>query len=392
FGIILPVLPYFAEKLGASSAVVALLASAFSLAQLAMAPVLGRLSDRFGRRPVLLISIAGSVVSSALLGIAGSVAMVFASRAMAGMSKANLATANAYAADLVVPGQRARIMGRLGAAASLGLVVGPAIGGLLAVERLPTLPFFIAAGLSVLNFVLVWYWVPEPQRAASAVDLGAAARADDAPAKAAHAGPERANALVWIVAVNTLFFVGYSSVQSTFALFTKQVFGWGSLETGRTLMLMGATMVLAQGLVVGRAVARLGEMGAAILGLTTFLGGAVILCWSAAAGNMIALLAGSMVLVTGVGLLQTSLTVLVSCLSPGSGKGLGLGIRESSSAGGRILGPVIGGLAFQLKGVTWPSIVGGVGAACGLAILLALGGQRRSFIQAGVTRRRSKVA
>mgnify|MGYP003949364071 CR=1 FL=1 len=94
FGIILPVLPYFAEKLGASSAVVALLASAFSLAQLAMAPVLGRLSDRFGRRPVLLISIAGSVVSSALLEVAGSVVMVFASRAMAGMSKANLATAN----------------------------------------------------------------------------------------------------------------------------------------------------------------------------------------------------------------------------------------------------------------------------------------------------------
>ncbi|MEO5727480.1 MAG: MFS transporter, partial [Byssovorax sp.] len=254
------------------------------------------------------------------------------------------------------------------------------------------LPFFIAAGLSVLDFVLVWCWVPEPQRAASAVDLGAAARAGDAPAPAASAGPERANALVWLVAVNTLFFVGYSSVQSTFALFTKQVFGWGSLETGRALMLMGATMVLAQGLVVGRAVARLGEMGAAILGLTTFLGGAAILCWSAAAGNMIALLAGSMVLVTGVGLLQTSLTVLVSCLSPGGGKGLGLGIRESSSAGGRILGPVIGGLAFQMKGVTWPSIVGGVGAACGLAILLALGGQRRSLIQAGVTRRRSKVA
>lgn len=131
FGIILPVLPYFAEELGASPAVVALLATAFSLAQLAMAPVLGRLSDRFGRRPVLLISVAGSAASAALLGYAGSVVLVFASRIIAGMSKANLSTAHAYAADLVAPFEAAGAAwpyAIAGAAALCGLAIVLVLG------------------------------------------------------------------------------------------------------------------------------------------------------------------------------------------------------------------------------------------------------------------------
>jgi len=376
FGIILPLLPYFAEELGASPAVVALLATAFSLAQLAMAPVLGRLSDRFGRRPVLLISVAGSAASAALLGYAGSVVLVFTSRIIAGMSKANLSTAHAYAADLVAPEQRARVMGRLGAAASLGLVAGPALGALLAVERMPTLPFLVTAGLSVVNFAMVWAWVPEvPGRRGAP---SARAREASAASAASVRSFRLSSAIFWLLVVSLLFFIGYTSVQSTFALFTKRTFGWGSRETGGVLMLMGASMALAQGLAVPRIVAQLGEMGAATVGLLVFLGGAATIGGSAAAGSRVALLVGCVLLVTGAGVLQTTLAALVSLLARADERGLVLGLRESSGAFGRIFGPILGGLAFEAAGAAWPYAIAGAAALCGLAIVLVLGRSRRA--------------
>jgi len=377
FGIILPVLPYFAEELGASPAVVALLATAFSLAQLAMSPVLGRLSDRFGRRPVLLVSVAGSVVSSLILGFASSVVWVFASRVIAGMSKANVSTAHAYAADLVAPERRAAVMGRLGAAASMGLVVGPGIGGLLAVERMPTLPFLVTAGLSLVNLLLVWRWVPE---------IRARRRAPKATAQRSPVNePEqgRYTAFVRLVTVNFLFFVGYASVQSTFALFTKRAFGWGSWETGHLLMLMGASMALTQGLAVKRVVLRFGEMGAALLGLVAFFVGAAALGASVAARSAVAVIVGSILMVIGVGLVQTSLSALVSSLARADEQGLKLGLRDASSALGRILGPIVGGLVFEAVGVAWPSVVAGAGALAGLVITIGMGDRARALVPLG---------
>ncbi|AKT38201.1 MFS transporter [Chondromyces crocatus] len=389
FGIILPVLPYFTEAMGASAAEVALLATTFSIAQLAFSPVLGRLSDRFGRRPVLLISIAGSVVSAALLWRADTLAMVFTSRAIAGMSKANLSTAHAYVADLVTPENRAKIMGRLSAAASLGLVAGPAIGALLAVDRMPTLPFLVTAILSAVNLLLVAWWVPEipaarrrgsPARAPSTAGPRLPSTADSRLARTPSdrtPSDTTTTTLAWLLVAGFLFFFGYTGIQATFALFTKRLFGWGSWETGWVLMLMGASMALAQGLAIGRIVTRFGEASAAALGFAIFLAGAACLGFSALQGSLGALLAGSVVLVVGAGVLQTCLTALVASLARAESRGLLLGFRDAAGAFGRIFGPMIAGFTFEHLGITWPSLLAGASALLALLIVLGLGDRTR---------------
>lgn len=154
FGIVIPVLPFYATEHGASPAVVALLATTFSLAQFVMSPVLGRLSDVHGRRPIMLVSIAGSCLSMLVLGFASTLWMVFLARLVSGTANANVSTANAYIADRVPAADRARYMGMMGSAVGIGFVLGPAVGGLLSTEALPELPFFCAAGLAAINFAI----------------------------------------------------------------------------------------------------------------------------------------------------------------------------------------------------------------------------------------------
>lgn len=151
FGIVIPVLPFYAQHFGASPKLVTLLSTTFSLGSFLMSPVLGRLSDRFGRRPVMLISIAGSCISMVILGFAQTLGMVFLARVVSGISSANVSTAQAYVADRVEPAERARYMGMMGAAIGMGFVFGPAIGGLLSPPGHPELPFLCAAGLNALN-------------------------------------------------------------------------------------------------------------------------------------------------------------------------------------------------------------------------------------------------
>jgi len=193
----------------------------------------------------------------------------------------------------------------------------------------------------------------------------------------------RYTAFVRLVTVNFLFFVGYASVQSTFALFTKRAFGWGSWETGHLLMLMGASMALTQGLAVKRVVLRFGEMGAALLGLVAFFVGAAAVGASVAARSAVAVSVGSILMVIGVGLVQTSLSALVSSLARADEQGLKLGLRDASSALGRILGPIVGGLVFEAVGVAWPSVVAGAGALAGLVITIGMGDRARALVPLG---------
>ena len=173
FGLIIPVLPFYAEHFGAAVWQVTLLSTVFSLAQFVMSPILGRLSDRYGRRRIMLLSIAGSSLSMLLLGLAGALWMVFAARLVNGACNANISTAHAYVADRTAPSERAKYMGMMGAAIGIGFVVGPIIGGLLALESMPELPFLVAAALGVLNFLMALVWLPE-SRARSATAAAAA--------------------------------------------------------------------------------------------------------------------------------------------------------------------------------------------------------------------------
>src|SRR4051794_18885465 len=160
FGIIIPLLPFYAETFGASPFVVGLLFAVFSLAQLIASPTLGDLSDRFGRRPVLVFSLLGTVASFVMLALAHSIAMLFLARIVDGLSGGNISTARAYVADITEPQDRARAYGILGAAFGLGFIFGPALSGLL-VRVSYTAPIWAAAGITFIATIMAWLWLPE---------------------------------------------------------------------------------------------------------------------------------------------------------------------------------------------------------------------------------------
>src|SRR5438128_3185901 len=160
FGIIIPLLPFYAETFGASPLVIGLLFAVFSLCQLVAAPALGDLSDRYGRRPILVFSLAGTVVSFVMLALAHSVAMLFAARIVDGLSGGNISTARAYVADVTEPKDRARAYGLIGAAFGLGFILGPALSGVLS-HYSYTAPIWAAAALTLVATAIAWLWLPE---------------------------------------------------------------------------------------------------------------------------------------------------------------------------------------------------------------------------------------
>jgi multidrug resistance protein len=386
FGMILPVLPYYAESHGASAAVVALLSTAFSLAQFIMAPVLGRWSDRYGRRPVMLISIGGSVVSALVLGFANALWVVFAARVFSGISKANVSTAHAYVSDIVEPSQRARYMGMMGAALGMGFVFGPAVGGLLSFESMPTLPFFAAAGLNVLNLIMAFVWLPE-----SNLDRG-----EGQERRRKGLGPVlekmRGRAFGTLVIMTFVYFMAFAAMESTFALFTEHEFSWGPKETGMFLTLMGLAIAIAQGILVGRVVDRWGEARTLMAGITALACGlgltGLLPHLEAWLGLQLVGPDGGVTLVAvglfaacaigialGNGLSMAPISALVSRTSEPHEVGFNMGVKESSSALARITGPVVAGTLFEVFEPSAPMLAGA--AFCVLNLMLAAGLRRR---------------
>ncbi len=400
FGIILPILPYYAESFHATATTVALLSTAFSAAQFVMAPVLGRLSDRHGRRPIMLFSIFGSIASGLVLGFANALWVVFAARVVAGACKANISTAHAYVADLVAPKERAKYMGMMGAAMGMGFVFGPAIGGLLTFDSMPSLPFFVSAGLSTLNLAMAAIWLPEthfPDRAAQA-------RAD-ALAKPALIPRLRQAALrihgtpmAWLVVISFCFFVAFAGMESTLALFSGRVFGWGGRETGLFMTFVGVNMVVFQGLLVGRAVNKFGETTTLAIGLTMVglglatIGGVRVLTGlfgfelnSATGGASLASLAcyalGGILMSGGNGLTTATISALVSRVSTPENQGFNMGIKESSSALARVSGPAVAGPLFQHVDPGAPLVLGGLVALLNVKLALMLGQRMRGLAE-----------
>src|SRR5881296_3686038 len=167
FGIIIPLLPFYAETFGASPVVIGLLFGVFSLCQLVAAPALGDLSDRYGRRPILVFSLAGTVVSFVMLAVAHSLAMLFAARIVDGLSGGNISTARAYVADVTEPKDRAKAYGLIGAAFGLGFIMGPALSGVLAKVSI-TAPVWAAAAITLVATLMAWLWLPETVHRAAA--------------------------------------------------------------------------------------------------------------------------------------------------------------------------------------------------------------------------------
>ncbi len=372
FGIVLPVLPFYAMHFGAAAWVVTLLSTGFSAAQFVMAPVLGGLSDRYGRRPVMLISIGGSVGAMLTLGFAQALWMVFAARIISGICNANVSTAHAYVADRVAPGQRARYMGMMGTAIGLGFIFGPSIGGLLSRPDYPELPFLVGAGLSAVNWLMAFFWLPESLPRIVKPD------ADAPPVTLRRPRPSLLRAVsqpeFWrqqlgmLVLVSFGFFLAFASMESTFALYTEATFEWTARETGQFFTLVGVCIVIVQGGLVGRAVSRLGERQTLRLGFC-----ALALACTITASTPVAWLLPltGVCMALGNGLIMPSLNALISRSSAAESQGVNIGLTQSAGALGRILGPVLAGVMFEVIAPGAPMVFGAI-AAVSVAVLVTV--------------------
>ncbi|MFP5288323.1 MAG: MFS transporter, partial [Thermoanaerobaculia bacterium] len=301
FGMILPLLPYYAQELHASAFQIGLLFSSYSLAQLVFAPLLGRLSDRTGRRPVLFASISGSVAAYLLFTAAGSFSVLLLARTLAGVAAANYAIAQAYIADVSSRENRAKAMGLVGAAFGLGFVLGPALGGLLAHlgegtrlgNRIVPLT---AAVLSAVNLLIAFSWLPEslPAELKGRSRQGSWLNVQEFRAVWSN-GPLRGLMLLFFLVIFC-----FSIMEATLALFCQARFGFGETQTGLLFAFVGIVLVVVQGGLLGRLVQRFGERGLILSGILLMAAGLVLLPFTPVsrplAGTALFLLLGSLAL------------------------------------------------------------------------------------------------
>jgi len=254
FGIIIPLLPFYAQTFGASPLVIGLLFAVFSLCQLAAAPALGDLSDRYGRRPVLVFSLAGTVVSFVMLAMAHSIAMLFAARVVDGLSGGNISTARAYVADVTAPKDRARAYGLIGAAFGLGFIFGPALSGILA-KISYTAPIWAAAAITLVATVMAWGWLPETVHRTRA---GTGNPFNYLPALLQRPLVRR------VLVIDFVYWCSFAIFQTTFALFTARRFGFDAPKTGYVFAAFGVMGAIIQGGLIRPIVRRLGDKPSAV--------------------------------------------------------------------------------------------------------------------------------
>jgi MFS transporter, DHA1 family, tetracycline resistance protein len=348
FGIILPSLPYYARALGASGVGLGILFSAYSVAQLLGSTLLGRLSDRHGRRPVLLLSLAGSSVSMALSGVAHSLVLLCVARALAGLFGGSIGTAQAYIADVTARQERARYMGLLGASIGVGFVLGPAIGaGVIALGFGFSGAAFLAAALAAVNLVSAAFRLPEsrPKDATSSSHLSLAAWL----AMWQRPGLWQTYSSVFLT---TLAFVG---LETTLVFLARDRFGMDERRFGLVLAYLGVVVIVVQGGLIGRLTRRFGVRRVAIAG--GVLMGAALVALPAAPTVRLLLLALGLVS-AGQGLTSPTLSTLVSHASTGEDHGAVLGVSQSLAAAARAVGPLLAGSLYDLR-APLPFVAGG---------------------------------
>lgn len=368
FGLMVPLLPFYGEHFHASPMMVGLLMASFSFAQFLTAPVLGRLSDRHGRRPVLMISLAGSVAAYVWLAFADNLWMLFAARLLSGAMAGNIATAFAYVADVTTPANRAKGMGLIGAGFGLGFIFGPAIGGLLAGNDPGAanfmLPSLTAAGLSATALLLTMILLPESLPSAVRAENAAKRRRSrwqDMRTALAQPIPARVIALAFL---STFVFAGMETI---FAMWSRRQYGWGPEQNGYVFAVIGVVSAAVQGGMVGWLARRLGESQLVVISAATLTIGMLII----PVVPTISLLFAAMILVAaGFALMSPSLNSLLSLNVPSSEMGMMIGVSRSAMTLARIIGPTSAGWVFAAFGKDWPFYSGAVVMAI-VAVLAA---------------------
>jgi multidrug resistance protein len=345
FGIIIPLLPFYAEHFGASALMVGLLSTSFSLMQFLFAPFWGRLSDRIGRRPVILIGLMGSAVSYALFALAASLPALFFARCLAGIAGANVSTAQAFIADVTTPENRAKGMGMIGAAFGLGFIFGPAIGGFLSHWGYAA-PAWFAAAVSLANFGLAIVLLPESSPdAAERVARAAAGRVDT------FRRAMTRRHLPQVLLVYFLVLTAFAAFEATFALYAERQFAFTAVTIGYMFAWVGVVLATVQGMLVGRVVKRIGEARLVPLAVAVISSALVLIAF---AGSVPALAAATGLLALGMGFNSPSMLSAISQLAHPADRGSTLGVSQSLGSLARILGPAWGGWAFDHFGIRTP--------------------------------------
>jgi DHA1 family tetracycline resistance protein-like MFS transporter len=364
FGIVIPLLPVYGQRFGAGPVAAAWLLAIYSLMQFFFAPGWGRLSDRIGRRPVLLVGLFGSALSYLAFGLAGSLTVLFIARAASGVMGANIGVAQAYIADVTPPQDRAKGMGMIGAAFGLGFIFGPALGGLLS-RFGPEWPFLGAAALAAANGVVAFFRLPEslPPSARAAAPARAGLRARLATVLAA---PPRLRRLY---ATSFLTTLALAAVEATLAMWAVRRWGLTQESIGYGFAAIGLVAAVAQGLMVARLVRRIGERRSALLGLTLL---AIAMAAVPLAPTLPLVGAALALWAIGQGAATPSVTAMVSHQGGPSEQGRILAASQSLSALGRVLGPWGGGVALAYVGLQAPYLAAAAIVLCALAMLATL--------------------
>jgi DHA1 family tetracycline resistance protein-like MFS transporter len=356
FGVIIPFLPFWGERYGATPDLVALLMTVYAGFQFVFAFPLGWISDTIGRKPVLALSVAGSVVSFSLLAVADSLWVIFLSRALGGVVGANISVAQAYIADVTDAEDRAKGMGLLGAALGLGFIFGPALGGLLAGAD-PANPdyrltFFVAAGISGASLLICLTLMREPaRRTVLAAKRGLRARLRALGLIVSEPGV----AIPILVAAIAGF--AMAGLESTYALWTNREHGWGPKANGWFFAYIGVVLVLVQGGLVGRIARRFGEARMLIAGLVALTAGMALVPLSVTVplvfvnGGLIAI---------GFGMCGPALNSLTSRNAPADRQGAVMGVLQSAQSLARVAGPAFAGVLFARWGHNSPYIAAAV--------------------------------
>lgn len=373
FGILIPLVPYMGVRFNAPAQWITPIMGSYSLCQLIAAPFWGRLSDRYGRRPILMSSLAGACVSYLILGFGSSITWLLLSRMIGGFMAGNISAAFAYAADVSEPEKRAASLGLVGAAIGIGFTLGPAIGGILAGNHLQTanflLPALVSAGLSVLAIGLVALMLPESRTAEHRAQQDHSLRI----------GPLRLlaqrPALRYIAGAALLVTIAQSILDSILGLWALDRFGVGPRTVGLLICCVAVLAVLTQGGLVRVLVPRLGEPRLAALGILVFVTGLLIVSEAPGVGLTVF---GLALCGIGVGAFTPSNSALASKQANVHDRGAVMGTYQSSSSLARVIGPFASGPLFATLGARAPFIAGACAALPAVWLIWRLTRQLRS--------------
>jgi DHA1 family tetracycline resistance protein-like MFS transporter len=358
FGVVFPILPVYARRFHVAPATATGLVAAFAAASFVFSPIWGRISDRVGRKPVLILSLAGTCVGSLLTGLAGGIVLLYIGRIVDGISGASVSVAQAAVSDVAAPEQRARLFGLLGAAFGIGFVAGPALGALAALGG-PRVPFYVAAALAGVNALVAIRRLPETHHPG---DPSAAGHRSRNPLPALSGG----HLVGPLIGVAFGALLAFSAFEATFALFGKSRLGLGLSSTGVVFVVIGLMIVAVQGGLVHPVVNRFGELATLRAGLTADAVGLVILAFTR---SWLGLAPALVALTVGQGLVTTTMSSALAGRADPARRGEVLGAQQSAGGLARVIGPIVGGVLFQRAGVGAPYLAG---AAVMAAVLMLM--------------------